>query len=66
MNCVITSKATRDADPDANPAVAADDNSTNAVFKATETKLCVPVVTLLTEDDNKLLEQFKVRFLKAH
>ena len=31
-NCVITSKATRDADPDADPAVARINNPTNAVF----------------------------------
>ena len=31
-NCVLTSKATRDAYPDANPAVAAIDNPTNAKF----------------------------------
>ena len=33
QNCVITSKITRDANPDANPAVAAINNSTNATFK---------------------------------
>ena len=45
-NYIITSKATRDADPDANPAVAAVNNPTNAVFKITDTKLCLPVVIL--------------------
>ena len=34
-NCVLTSKATRDADPDADPAVAEVNNLTNAVFKIT-------------------------------
>ena len=34
-----------DVDPDANPAVAATDNPTNATFKITDTKLYVPVVT---------------------
>ena len=56
-NCVITSKATRDADPDAHPAVAAVNNPTNATFEITDTKLYVPVVNLSTESDNKLLEQ---------
>ena len=56
-NCVITSKATRDADPDDDPAVAAVNNPTNATFKIKETKLYVPVVTLSTQDNNKLLEQ---------
>ena len=32
-NCVLTNKATRDADPDANSAVAAIDNPTNGTFK---------------------------------
>ena len=50
-NCVITSKATKDA----NPAVAAINHSTNATFKITDTKLHVPVVTLSTQDDNKHL-----------
>ena len=50
-NCVLTSKATRDADSDANPAVAAIVNPTNATFKVTETKLYVPVVTLSTGND---------------
>ena len=45
-NYIITSKATRDADPDANPAVAAVNNPTNAVFKITDTKLYLPVVIL--------------------
>ena len=54
----ITSKATRDAVPaqGGNPAVAAVDNSTNATFKITDTKLYMPVVTLSTEDDNNFLE----------
>ena len=54
-NCVITSKATRDADPDADPAAAAIDNPTNATFKITDTKLYVSVVTLSTEDDDNFL-----------
>ena len=57
-NCLVTSEVTRDANPDAIPTVAAVINPTN-VFKLTDTKLYVPVVTLLTEDDNKLLEPFK-------
>ena len=43
-NCVITSKATREADPDANPAIDGINNPTNAVFKITDCKLYVPVV----------------------
>ena len=58
-NCVITSNATREVDPDADPAVYEIDNSTNATFKIKDTKLYVSVVTLSAENDNKLLEQFK-------
>ena len=58
-NCVLTSKSTRDANPDANSAVAEIDNPTNATFKITGTKLYVPVVNLSTENEKKLLEQLK-------
>ena len=64
-NCVITSKATRDVDPDANPAVAAVNNPTNATFEIKDTKLYIYVVTLSTEDDNKLLEQLKIGFKRT-
>ena len=37
-------------------------NPTNAIFKITDTKLYVPVVTLSTKDDNYFLEQFKSGF----
>ena len=50
INCetdfVITGKATRDADPDADPAVPAVNNPTNVIFKIKDTKFNVPVVTL--------------------
>ena len=47
-NCVLTSKATRDAVPPqgGNLAVTRVNNPTNAIFKITDTKLYVPVVTL--------------------
>ena len=64
-NCVITSKATRDANPDADPAVVTVNNPTNATLKITDTKLYVPAVTLSTEDDNKLLEQLKTGFKRT-
>ena len=52
-NCVLTSKTTRDADPDADsdadPAVAAINNPINATFKITDVKLYVAVVTLSTK-----------------
>ena len=58
-NCVITSKATREADPDAHPAVAGINNPTN------DCKLYAPVVTLSAENENKLLEQLKTGFKRT-
>ena len=64
-NCVITNNATREADPDADPAVAGINNLTTAVFKMTDCKLYVPVLTLSAENDNKLLEQLKPGFKRT-
>ena len=66
-NCVLTSKATRDAVPaqGGNPAVTRVNNPTNAIFKITDTKLYVPVVTLSTKDDNNFLEQLKSGFKRT-
>ena len=64
-NCVLTSNATIDANPDADPAAAAINNPTNATFKITDTKLYVPVVTLSTENDKKLLEQLRTGFKRT-
>ena len=64
-NCVLTSKATREADPDADPAVAGINNPTNAVFKITDCKLHVPIITLPAETDNKILEQLKTGFKRT-
>ena len=50
-NCVLTSKATRNADPDVDLAVAAIDNLANATFQIKDTKLYVLVATLSTEND---------------
>ena len=51
---MLKSKATRNSDPDADPAVVAVNNSTNAAFKTADKKMYVKVVTLSTEDGNKL------------
>ena len=64
-NCVLTSKATREDDHDADPAVAGINNPANPIFKITDCKLYVPVVTLSTENDNKLLQQLKTGFKKT-
>ena len=63
--CVLTSKATRDADPKADPAVVAINDPTNATFKITDVKLYVPVVTLSTENDKTLLEQLRTGFKRT-
>ena len=63
-NYVITSKATREADSNPDPAVVGINNPTNATFKIKDTKLYVPVVNLSAENDNKLLEQLKTGFKK--
>ena len=66
-NCVLTSKATRNAlaaEGD-NPAVAAIDNPTGAKFLVTDFRLHVPVVSLSAENENKLLEQLKEGFKRT-
>ena len=45
-NCVLIDKFTREADYYANPIVYEIDNPGNAIFKITDTKLYVPVVSL--------------------
>ena len=57
-NCVLTSQATTPAGDDtvANPAVIV---PTNSEFNITDCKLCVPVVTLSTEYENKLYQKLK-------
>ena len=64
-NCVLIDKLTREADYDADPNVYEIDNSEKAIFKITDIKLYVPVVTLSKEDDIKLLEQLKTRFKRT-
>ena len=54
-NSVITDETARDADPNADPPVLEIRVPTDATPKITATKLYVPVVTLSTQDDNKLL-----------
>ena len=51
-----------DIDPDGGPAVATLNNPTNATLKITDTKLYVPVVTLSTDNDKRLLEKLRTGF----
>ena len=58
----VTTKTTRDGNPNANPPVEARERiyaPTNATFQIKETKLYVPVVTLSTEDDKNYNEDLK-------
>ena len=64
-NCVLISKATREANYDADLIVRKIDNPENATFQVTDTKLYVPVVTLSKENDIKLLEQLKSGFKRT-
>ena len=66
-NCVLASRATRDAAPahGGNLAVTRVNNQTNATFKITDTKLYVPVVTSSTKDDNNFLKQLKTGFKRT-
>ena len=55
----ITTQAARNANPNADPPVQAResiDAPTGAIFQITDTKLYVPLVTLSTENDKKLIE----------
>ena len=42
-----------------------DNSPTGATFKVTDCRLYVPVITLSTENDNKLLEQLKTGFKRT-
>ena len=60
-NCVLADVTKRNAQGD-NPAIVA---PSGAKFKIADSKLYVPVVTLLKENDIKLLEQLKSGFKKT-
>ena len=61
--CVLVGKALRNApNPQPNPPIAAIESAASAKFEITDCKLYVPVVTLSTENYNKLLEQLKSGF----
>ena len=66
-NCVLTDITTQAAVAvqGNNPARSAINAPTNATFQITDTKLYVPVVTLSTENDKKLLEQLRTGFKRT-
>ena len=61
-NFVLIIQATREADYDVDPVVYEIENPDHIDFQIADTKLYVPVVTLLAENDKKLLEQLKSGF----
>ena len=66
-NCVltdITTQTARAAQGD-NPARERIDAPTNAIFKITDKKLYVPVVTLSTKHDNNVLKNLKSEFKRT-
>ena len=65
-NCVLISKATRQANDGTNSVVQKIDNPENAILEITDTKLYVPVVTLSKENEAKLLEQLKKGFKRMN
>ena len=66
-NCILTVIITPAAAPaqDGIPAKPEIVAATGATFNITDTKLYVPVVTLSTQDGNKLLDQLKSGFKRA-
>ena len=62
---MLIDKSTRDANYGVNPVAYEINNPENATFQITDTKLYVPVVTLLKENDTKLLEQLKSGFKRT-
>ena len=62
---MLISKATREANYDADPIARKIDNPNNAIFEITDTKLYVSVVTLSKENDIKFLEQLKSGFKRT-
>ena len=67
QNCVLTNIAThtaRAAQGD-NPAKPAINAPTNTTFQITDTKLYVPVVTLLTGNNKRLLEHLRTGFKRT-
>ena len=62
---MLISKAARNPNYNANPVVQKIGNPKNVIFQITDTKLCLPVVTLSKENDAKRLEQLKAGFKRT-
>ena len=61
-NCVITSIEKKER---GKINTGGDTSPTNATFKITDTKLCVPVITLSSENDKTILEQLRTGFKRT-
>ena len=64
-HCILTDERMQDASPNGNPSVLENRVSEVVIFEIKDRKLYVPVVTLSTEDDDKLLEQLKIGFKRT-
>ena len=64
-NYLTTSRATREGDITTVTVRINNNNPTNVVFKITNCKLYVPVVTLSAEEDNELLNKLKSGFKRT-
>ena len=64
-SCVKTDETTQDVNPGTNLPVSENRVPTGATFEVTDTKLYVRIVTLSTQDDDKLWEQLKTRFKRT-
>ena len=62
---MLISKAARNLNYNANPFAQKIGNPKNVIFQITDTKLCVPIVTLSKENDAKSLEQLKAGFKRT-
>ena len=62
---MLISKAARNLNYNANPFAQKIGNPKNVIFQITDTKLCVPIVTLSKENDAKRLEQLKAGFKRT-
>ena len=65
MVCVLTDIKTRAANHDTDTVIPAINAPTNVTFQIKNAKFYLPVVTLLTQDDNKFLEQLKSVFKRT-
>ena len=62
---MLISKATKEANYNADLVVRKIDNPENATLQITDTKFYVPVVTLSKENDTKLSKELKFGFKKT-